>query len=117
MPRSAPIDSAVRMVSCDLVGPMETATISCDLALLLQPHRLFDGDLVEGVHRHLDVGELDARSVRLDADLDVEVDHALDSDQNLHSPRGSISGTARDPRVGRAALRLRLGPRHFMSRL
>src|SRR5215813_1150917 len=28
MPRSAPIDSAVRIVSWDLVGPMETATIS-----------------------------------------------------------------------------------------
>ena len=28
MPRSAPIDSAVRIVSCDLVGPIETATIS-----------------------------------------------------------------------------------------
>ena len=40
-------------------------------ALLLQPHRLFDGDLVERVHRHLDVGEVDARSVGLDANLDV----------------------------------------------
>ena len=27
-PRSAPIDSAVRIVSCDLAGPIETATIS-----------------------------------------------------------------------------------------
>ena len=33
------------------------------LALLLQPQRLLDGDLVERVHRHLDVGELDAGAV------------------------------------------------------
>jgi hypothetical protein len=30
------------------------------LAGLLQAHRLLDGDLVERIHRHLDVGELDA---------------------------------------------------------
>ncbi len=54
------------------------------LALLLQPDRLLDGDLVEGVHRHLDVGELDARTVRLDADLHVVVDHPFDGDENFH---------------------------------
>ena len=48
------------------------------LAGFLQPDRLFDGDLVERVHRHLDVGEFDARAVRLDADLDIVVDHPLD---------------------------------------
>jgi hypothetical protein len=32
-----------------------------DDALLLQPHGLFDGDLVERVHAHLDVGNVDAR--------------------------------------------------------
>ena len=56
-------------------------------ALLLEAHHLLDGDLVEGVHRHLDVGEFDARSVGLDADLDVEVDHPLDRHQNLHAVR------------------------------
>ena len=61
-----------------------------DLALLLETDDLLDGDLVEGVHRHLDIGKLDARPVGLDADLDVEVDHALYSDQNFHSARGSI---------------------------
>src|SRR3712207_7840390 len=35
------------------------------LARLLEPDRLLDGDLVEGVHGHLDVGELDARAVGL----------------------------------------------------
>ena len=54
------------------------------LARFLQPDRLFDGDLVEGIHRHLDVGELDARAVGLDADLDVVVDHPLHGHQDLH---------------------------------
>ena len=58
--------------------------ISVGLAGFLQAERLLDGDLVERVHRHLDVGELDARAVRLDADLDVVVDHPLDGDQDLH---------------------------------
>ncbi len=35
------------------------------LAGFLQPQRLFDRDLVERVHRHLDVGKLDAGTVRL----------------------------------------------------
>ena len=50
-------------------------------ALLLDAHRLFDGDLIEGVHRHLHVGEIDARSVRLDANFDVEIDDPLDRHQ------------------------------------
>jgi hypothetical protein len=32
-------------------------------ALLLQAHRLFDGDLVEGVHAHLHIGNADAGAV------------------------------------------------------
>src|SRR5207244_8930657 len=43
-----------------------------------------DGDFVERIHRHLDVGELDARSVALDADLDVVVDDPLYRHKNLH---------------------------------
>ena len=46
----------------------------------LQPEGLLDRDLVERVHRHLDVGEFDARIVGLDADLDVVVDYPLDRD-------------------------------------
>ena len=42
----------------------------------LPAKRFLDGDLVEWVHRHLDVGELHARTVRLDADLDVVIHHA-----------------------------------------
>jgi hypothetical protein len=52
-------------------------------ALFLQAHGFFDGDFVEGVHAHLDVGEIDARAVGLDADLDVVVNHALDKRVSL----------------------------------
>ena len=48
------------------------------LAGFLQAQRLLDRDLVERVHRHLDVGEFDAGSVGLDADLHVVIDHPLD---------------------------------------
>jgi hypothetical protein len=55
------------------------------LAALLDADRLLDGDLVERVHRHLDVGKVDAAAVRLDADLDIEVDDPFDRDKNLHA--------------------------------
>ncbi len=42
----------------------------------LPAKRFLDGDLVEWIHRHLDVSELHARTVRLDADLDVVIHHA-----------------------------------------
>ena len=54
------------------------------LALLLEADRLFDGDLVEGVHRHLDVGELDPGAVRLDPDLHVEIDDAFYGHEDFH---------------------------------
>ena len=53
-------------------------------ALLFQAHGFFHGDFAEGVHGHLDVGEVDAGVVRLDADLDVVVDHSFDCYKNLH---------------------------------
>ena len=53
-------------------------------ARFLQAHRLLDGDLVEGVHGHLDVGELHAGAIRLDADLDVVIHNPLDWDEYLH---------------------------------
>jgi hypothetical protein len=68
-----------------LVTPIDTAMISLATPLFLQPDRLLDGDLVEGVHRHLDVGEIDTRAVRLHADLHVVVDHALHRHENLHA--------------------------------
>jgi len=53
-------------------------------ALFLQPHGLFDRDLVEGIHAHLHVGDVDAAAIRFDADLDVVVDDTLDGDENFH---------------------------------
>src|SRR5690606_18896194 len=53
-------------------------------ALFLQADGFFHGDFAEGVHRHLDVGEVDAGVVRFDADFDVVVDHSFDSYKNLH---------------------------------
>jgi len=54
------------------------------LAGFLEAQCLFDGDFVERIHRHLDVGEFHAGSVALDADLDVEIDHPLYRHKNLH---------------------------------
>ncbi len=48
------------------------------LAGFLQADRLFDGDLVERIHRHLDVGEFDAGAVGLDPDFDVVIDNPFD---------------------------------------
>ena len=54
-------------------------------AFFLEPDRLFDSNLVEGIHRHLDVGELHPGAIRLDANLDVEIDHPLDGHQDFHA--------------------------------
>ncbi len=54
------------------------------LAGLLEPDRLLDGDLVERIHRHLDVGKFDARAVRLDPYLHILIDRPLDGHEYLH---------------------------------
>ena len=54
-------------------------------AFFLDADRLFDGDLTEGVHRHLHVGKIDARTVRLDANFDVVINDPLDRHQYLHA--------------------------------
>ncbi len=50
----------------------------------LQTHRFFHRDLVEGVHAHLDVGQIHAAAIGLDANLHVVIDNAFDGYQNLH---------------------------------
>ena len=72
------------------------------LALFLEPERLLDGDLVEGVHGHLDVGQLNAAAVALDSNLDVEIDNPLDRHQNFH---GSALSRQLPRRRGRPARR------------
>jgi hypothetical protein len=63
--RSAPWRARAQR-SCALATPIDTTTISV-ATLFLQADRLFDGDLVERVHRHLDVRQIDARPIRLHA--------------------------------------------------
>jgi hypothetical protein len=53
-------------------------------ALFLEANGFFDGNLVERIHRHLDVRKLDARTVRLHSDLDVVVDDPFDGHQHFH---------------------------------
>ena len=54
-------------------------------ARLFQPYRFLDADLAKRVHRHLDVGEVDAGAVRLHSHLDVGVHDALDRNHDLHA--------------------------------
>ena len=68
------------------------------LAGFLQPDRFFDGDLAKRVHRHLDVGKLDAGAVRLDADLDVLVDRPFHRHEDFHRTRFSRVWYAHQPR-------------------
>jgi hypothetical protein len=56
-----------------------------DNALFLQTGRLFNGDFVEGVHGHLDVGDVDTRAVGLHANFHVVVDNPLDRNESLHA--------------------------------
>src|SRR5262249_7524763 len=107
MPRSAPMARPVRMVSAACGGPLDTQTNSVALPLSFCPsapptpissHGFLDGDLVEGIHRHLDVRQLDAAAVALDANFDVVVDDPLHGHQNFHG----VSLSRRQPRRPRA---------------
>ncbi len=74
--------------SADRFGCLSRANRDGDyfarLALLLEPNGFLNRDLVERIDRHLDVGEIDARTVGLHPYRDVEIDHPLDGDENLH---------------------------------
>jgi hypothetical protein len=54
---------AVRRVSWQLARPPKPRPLRGDTGLL-EAHGLFDGDLIEGIHRHLDVGQIDIAGVR-----------------------------------------------------
>ena len=77
--------SAWRSVSSALAGPDRDGDDFAGDALFLEPDGFFDRDFVEGVHRHLDVVELDARAIALHPDPETGVDDALDRNQNLHA--------------------------------
>jgi hypothetical protein len=74
----------VRRVSVACCGPTETTITSVRLAGFLQAQGFFDGDLVERVHRHLDVGKIDAGTIRFHADLNVVVNYPLHGHEDLH---------------------------------
>src|SRR5262249_27943908 len=76
------------------------------LALLFEPERLLDGDLVEGIHRHLDVRQFDAAAVALDANFDVVVDDPLHGHQNFHGVRSRDDGLGGPRRPAKTAANL-----------
>jgi len=71
---------------------------------LAEPERLLDGDLAEGVHRHLDVGRLHARPVGPHAHLDGVVHHPLHRDQDLHGGGGGSRPLSLSASLSRSVL-------------
>src|SRR5262249_49477977 len=71
------------------------------LTLLLEPERLLDGDLVERVHRHLDVRELYPAAVAPDANFDVVVDDPLYGHQDFHGIRSRVDKPRRSRTPGK----------------
>ena len=67
-----------------LLNPDRNRDDLFSLTSLSQAERFFDGNFVERVHRHFDVGQFDTRLVGLDADLDVVIDDPLDGHEHLH---------------------------------
>ena len=51
----------------------------------LDADRLFDGDFIEGIHGHLDIGDVHAAAVRLHADFDVVVYDPFDGYEKFHA--------------------------------
>ena len=79
-----------------LAGPDGYRDNLIRVACFFDTKRFFDRDFVKRVHRHLDVRELNAGFVRLDASLDVVVKHAFDTYDNFHGiPLELISGILR----------------------
>jgi hypothetical protein len=75
MPRSAPMASAVRMVSCACAGPIDTTTISVPTPFSFRRTASSTAISSERVHRHLDVGEIDARAEAMAAKRDETVEY------------------------------------------
>ena len=84
MPRSAPIASAVRIVSCACCGPIDTAMISVAMPFSLS--RIASSTPISS-NGFIDILTL-AVSTPLPSgfhpDFDIEIDDALDRDQDLH---------------------------------
>ena len=51
-----------------------------DLACLFEARGFFHGDLVEGIHRHFDISDINTAVVGFDAYFDVVIYYPLDGD-------------------------------------
>ena len=71
------------------------------LAFFLQAQRFFNRNFVEWIHRHLDVGQFDARTIRLHADFHVVIDHTFDRHENFHERQPAKSSDSPDPGLKR----------------
>jgi len=71
------------------------------VAGFLLAQRPLDGDLVEGVHRHLDVGEVHPGAVGLDPDLHVVVDETRLTGTMIFMRQSPVAGPPRSRRVCR----------------
>ena len=69
---------------CNQTGQMLAALLGWPQGTFASKVAL-DGDLVEGIHRHLDVRKFDAGAIRFHADLHVVVHHPFDGHQYLHA--------------------------------
>ena len=78
------MDSAVRIVSCDLVGPIETATISVTTPFSLRRTASSTAISSKGFIDILTLASSTPEPSDLDPDLDIVVDHALDGDEDFH---------------------------------
>jgi hypothetical protein len=50
-----------------------------------QARCFFDGNFIEWVHRHFDVGNINACAIRFDTYFDVVIDYSFDWYQDFHS--------------------------------
>src|SRR5690606_27049712 len=61
-----------------------------NFAGFLLAQRFFNRDFVKRVHRHLDIGKINARTVSLHTGLNIRIDHALYGYQDFHNVRTFI---------------------------
>jgi CTP synthase (UTP-ammonia lyase) len=54
--------------------------------------RFLDRNLIKWVHRHLDIGDIDIRLIRLDTDLHVVIDDTLYRHKNFHKHLADLIG-------------------------
>ena len=89
MPRSAPIASAVRIVSPACGGPIETTTTSVALPASFCRSASSTAISSNGFIDILTLASSTPEPSDLTPDLDVVVDHPFDGHEDLHTPQNS----------------------------